>query len=153
MKNRIIASIALLWGGLYLALGISSFLQYRNLSQTFAYYGVSTEIQMSVPEIAEARTRLIAGAIEFPCIGSLVLGVGLALRLAWPWARPVWLGLVLLLTLVHVARLFQDYQLGNSILLMRVGEVLLAGTLAVISWRWLFLRSSSPDGSLESRAI
>jgi hypothetical protein len=152
VKNRIIASIVLLLGGLYLALGISSFLQYRNLSQTFAYYGVSTEIQMSVPEIAEARTRMIAGAIEFPSIGILVLCVGIGLRLAWPWARRLWLGVVLLLTLFHVARLIQDYQLGTSILLMRVLEVLFAGTLAVISWRWLFLKSSL-DGSLESQAI
>ena len=151
MKHRIIASIVLLLGGLYFAHGISYFLQYRNLSQTFAYYGVSTEIQMSVPEIAKVRTHLIAGAIEFPCIGILVLCVGLGLRLSLRWARQVWLGLVLLLTSFHVDRLIQDYQLGNLILLMRVVEVLLVGALAVISWRWLFLRSSRHDGSLESK--
>lgn len=153
MKNRILASIVLLFGGLYLAVGISSFLQYRSMSHTFAYYGVSTEIQMRVPEIAKARTRLIAGAIEFPFIGILVLCVGLGLRLAWPWARQVWLGLVLLLTLFHVARLIQDYQLYDPIVLVRIVEVLLIGSLAVISWRWLFPRPSDGGHATESRAI
>jgi hypothetical protein len=112
------------------------------MSQKFASYGVSTEIQMSVPEIAKARTRLIAGAIEFPLIGILVLCVGMGLRFAKPWARHVWLGLVLLLTLFHAIRLFQDYQPHDPIVLIRIVEVLFIGGLAVISWCWLFPRSS-----------
>ena len=76
MKNRILVSTVILLGGLYLAVGISSFLQYRSMSEAFAYYGVSTETQISVPEIAKPRSRLIEGAIEFPLIGILVLCVG-----------------------------------------------------------------------------
>jgi hypothetical protein len=123
------------------------------MSQTFAYYGVSTETQMSVPEIAKARSRLIAGAIEFPFIGVLLLCVGVGLRLAKSWARNVWLGLVILLTVFHVVRLFQDYQLYTPILLMRIVEVLFIGSLALISWLWLFSRSSDEDRAQESRAI
>ncbi|HSS20562.1 MAG TPA: hypothetical protein VLL54_10840 [Pyrinomonadaceae bacterium] len=155
MKTRILASIVLVLGGLYLSVGISSFLQYRRLIQTFAYYGMS--IPMSIPEIANARNRLIAGAVEFPLIGVLVLCVGAGLFLGKSWARPAWLGLVIVLTLFHGVRLFQDYQLfipitfrnhqlEAPIVLLRVAEVVFIGSLAAISWLWLLSRS--PHGEL-----
>jgi hypothetical protein len=149
MKNRILFSTVLLLGGLYLSVGISSFLQYRSMSQAFAYYGVSTETQISVPEIAKPRSRLIEGALEFPLIGVLVLCVGVGLRLAKPWARQAWLGLVILLTLFHSLRLFQDYQLPIPVVLMRIVEVLFIGSLAVISWRWLSTNPSTGERPAE----
>src|SRR6476620_11134021 len=103
-RLRILASIVLLLGALYLAVGISSWLQYRNVLQTFAYYGISNDIQMSVPEIASARNRLLAGAIEFSAVGIVVLCVGVGLRFSKPWARSVWLVAVSVLTLFHLAR-------------------------------------------------
>jgi len=148
-KLRILASIVLLLGGLYLAVGISSLLQYRNVLQTFAYYGISNEIQMSVPEIASARNRLLAGAIEFPVVGIAVLCIGVGLRFSKPWARSAWLAVVSFLTLFHIARLFQDYQLYNPVVLMRIIEVLFIGSLAVISWWWLHRKRLDGGGPAE----
>jgi len=153
-KLRILASIVLLLGGLYLAIGISSYLQYRHVLQTFAYYGVSDEIQMSVPEIASARNRLLSGAIEFPLAGIIVLCVGIGLRFAKLWARRVWLVVVVaFLTLFHIARLFQDYQFHNQRVLLRIVEVFLIGSVAVLSWSWLHRKSDGDGSAEESRAI
>jgi hypothetical protein len=153
MKIQILASIVLFLGALYLAEGIWALRQYRSMSQTFAEYGVSVEIQMSVPEIAKARGRLIAGAIEFPLIGIVLLCTGAGLHMAKSWARNVWRGSVIVLAVFHVVRLFQDFQLDTLTVLMRVVEVLFIGSLAVISWLWLFARSSAGNGAKDSRAI
>lgn len=53
----------------------------------------------------------------------------------------IWLALVSLLALFHVERLVMDYQLGSFILLERIAEVFLIGTLALLSWRWLWGKS------------
>jgi dolichyl-phosphate-mannose--protein O-mannosyl transferase len=151
MKIRILASIVLLLGGLYLSAGITAVLEYRSVSQTFAYYGMS-DILMTAPELAHERNRLIAGAIEFPLIGVLVLGLGVGLRLAKSWARNMWLGMVIVLTVFHLVRLFQDYQLSTSIVSIRIVEVLFIGSLALISWLWLPSRSSHDGRAQESRA-
>jgi hypothetical protein len=113
----------------------------RNVLRTFAYYGISNETLTSVPEIASARDRLLAGAIEFTVAGIVVLCVGVGLRFSKPWARSVWLAAVSFLTVFHSARLFQDYQLYNPVVLLRVVEVLFIGSLAVTSWSWLHIES------------
>jgi len=152
-KLRILASIVLLLGGVYLAIGISSFLQYRQVLQTFAYYGVSDEIQMSVPEIASARNRLLASAIEFPLAGIIVLCVGVGLRFSKLWARRVWLVVVSFLPLLHIARLFQDHQLHNPGVLLRIAEIFFIGSVAVLSWSWLHRKTNGDGPAEESRAI
>ena len=152
-RLRILASIVLLLGALYLAVGISSWLQYRNVLQTFAYYGISNDIQMSVPEIASARNRLLSGAIEFPLAGIIVLCVGVGLRFAKLWARRVWLVVVSFLTLFHIVRLCQDYQLHNQLVLLRIVEVFFIGSVAVLSWSWLHWQSGGDGPAEESRAI
>ena len=127
-------------GLIYLAVGILSLYLYRNIYQTLSYYGVSEEIMMSVPDIAQTRGQLWGAFVAFSIISVIVLFVGLGLCLAKEWARKSWLVLVSLLLLIHVARLILDYQTSNLLLLERVLEVLLMGALATLSWRWLWRR-------------
>jgi hypothetical protein len=142
-RLRPLAILVIVLGVLYLAFGIFSFYHYRKVLQLFAYYGVSDEIQMSVPEIAQTRSQLLGASIEFSIVGIVVLCVGIGLLLAKEWARKIWLVLVGLLTVFHVARLVVDYRLSNFILLERIVEVMLIGALAVLSWRWAWGKTIS----------
>jgi hypothetical protein len=84
---------------------------------------------------------LLSAFIEFSIIGVIVLCVGIGLYLAKEGARKIWLGVVSLLTVFHVARLVMDYQLSSFILLERIAEVFLIGALALFSWGWLWGKS------------
>jgi hypothetical protein len=138
MKSKgILAVLVIALGGIYLFVGLFSLYIYRQSLQLFAYYGISDEIQMSVPEIARAHGNLMGAFAVFTIAGVGVLCVGIGLYLAKKWARKVWLVLIILLTLFHAARLVVDYQLGIIVFLERVGEVALITSLAVLSWKWL----------------
>ena len=140
-RFRTLSILVLVLGVLYLAFSIFSLYHYRKVLQLFAYYGVSDEIQMSVPDIAQTRGKLLGAFIELSIVGVLVLSVGIGLYLAQEWARKIWLALVSLLVAFHIARLVLDYQLSRFILLERIAELLLIGALALLSWRWLWGKS------------
>ena len=107
----------------------------------FAYYGVPEEIWMSNPDIAQTCGKLWNASIEFSIVSVIVLIVGLGLYRVKEWARKFWLALVLLLFVMHVARLVMDYRFSNLLLAERVAEVVLMAALAVLSWFWLWRKS------------
>ena len=136
-----LAILVLALGLIYLGVGVVSLYQHQQLLQMFAYYGVPEDVWMSNPGIAQTRGKLWNAFIEFSIVSAIVLIVGCGLYRAKEWARKCWLALVLLLYVMHAARLAMDYQLGNMLLAERVAEVLLIGTLAVLSWLWLWRKS------------
>ena len=138
---RTLAFLVLALGLIYLAVGMFSLYHYRKVLQLFAYYGVPDEIQMSVPDIAQTRSKLWYAFLEFSVGSVIVLIAGFGLYLAKEWARKFWLALVLLLFVMHVARLVMDYRLSNLLLVERIAEVMLIGGLAVLSWFWLWRKS------------
>jgi hypothetical protein len=137
-RMRTLAILVLALGLIYLAVGMFSLYHYRRVFQLFAYYDVPEEIWMSNPDIAQTRSRLWDGFLEFSIFSVLVLLVGLGLYRAKEWARKFWLGLVLLLCVMHVARLVMDYRLSNLLLAERIAEVVLIAALALLSWLWLW---------------
>ena len=142
---RTLAFLVLALGLIYLAVGMFSLYHYRKVLQLFAYYGVPDEIQMSVPDIAQTRSKLWYAFLEFSVGSAIVLIAGFGLYLAKEWARKFWLALVLLLFVMHVARLIMDYRLSNLLLVERIAEVMLIGGLAVLSWFWLWRKSINAE--------
>ena len=130
-------------GLIYLAVGVFSLYHYRRVFQLFAYYGVPEDIWMSNPDIAQTRSKLWGAFMEFSITSVVVLLVGLGLYRAKEWARKIWLALVLLLCVMHVARLVMDYRLSNVLLAERIAEVVLIAALALLSWLWLWRKSVS----------
>ncbi|HKQ99990.1 MAG TPA: hypothetical protein VJT09_04915 [Pyrinomonadaceae bacterium] len=133
---RILSFLALALGALYLTVSGLSLYHYRKMLDVFAYYGVSDEVQLSVPEIAQTRAQLMSSFILLLITGVLVLCAAVGLYLAKSWARGMWLVLISLLTLLHILRLVSDYQQSSFIFLERIVEVLLVGGLAALSWFW-----------------
>jgi hypothetical protein len=142
-RTRTLAILVLALGLLYLAVAVLSLYQHQRMFQMFAYYGVPEEIWMSNPDIAQTRGKLWNAFIEFSIVSVIVLTAGLGLYLAKEWARKFWLALVLLLCAMHVARLAMDYRGSNLLLVERITEVVLIGALAMLSWFWLWRKSSS----------
>ena len=139
------AILVLALGVIYLAFGMFSLYQYRSVSQLFAYYGVPDEIWMSNPDIAQTRTKLWKGFLEFSLVSVIVLLVGFGLYRAKEWARKFWLALVLLLCVMHAARLVLDYRLSNLLLAERIAEVVFIGGLALLSWFWLWRKTINAE--------
>jgi hypothetical protein len=144
-RLRILSFLVLTLGMLYLAVSGLSLYHYRRMLATFAYYGVSDEVQLSIPEFAQTRAQLMSGFITFLITGIIVLCVGMGLYLAKAWARTVWLGLISLLFVLHISRLASDYWISNFILLERIVEVVLVGSLAALSWLWVKEKSIGRD--------
>jgi|SRR5947209_3956349 len=144
-RLRILSFLVLTLGVLYLAGSGLSLYYYRNLLSTFAYYGVSDEVQLSIPEIARVRAMLKGGFIILLVVGVVVLCVGIGLFLSKSWARKTWLILVSVLSVFHLVRLVLDYQLSDFILFERIGEVVIVGGLATLSWFWLRREFSKQD--------
>ena len=140
-RLRTLAILVLALGLIYLAVGMFSLYHYRKVLQLFAYYGVPDEIQLSVPDIAQTRGKLFGAFVEFSIMSVVVIFVGVGLYRAKEWARIFWLGLVSILFVLHVARLIMDYRLSNFVLVERIAEVLLIGTLGLLSWHWLWRKS------------
>jgi hypothetical protein len=140
-RMRTLAILVLTLGLIYLAVGVFSLYHYRRVFQLFTYYGVPEEIWMSNPDIAQTRGRLWNAFLEFSIVSVVVLLVGFGLYRAKEWARKIWLVLVLLLCMMHVARLVMDYRLGNLLLTERIAEVVLIVALALLSWFWLWRKS------------
>ncbi len=142
-RTRTLAILVLALGLIYLAVAGVSLYQHQRMFQMFAYYGVPEEIWMSNPEIAQTRSKLWDAFIEFSVVSVIVLIAGLGLYLAKEWAREFWLALVLLLCVMHVARLAMDYRVNDLLLVERMAGVVLIGALAMLSWFWLWRKSSS----------
>jgi hypothetical protein len=142
-RTRTLAILVLTLGLIYLAIAVVSLYQHQQLLQMFTYYGVPEVIWMSNPDIAQTRGKLWNAFIEFSIVSVTVLIAGLGLYLAKEWARKFWLALVLLLCVMHVARLVMDYRVSNLLLVERTAEVVLIGALAMLSWFWLWRKSSS----------
>ena|SRR5687767_3928138 len=141
MKSlRILSILVLALGVIYLAVSLFSLYQYRNVLQVFATYGVSDEIALSNPEVAQARDQLLGAFVVFSVLGVIVMIGGLGLYLAKGWARKFWLGLVSLLFVLHMVRLIADFRRSNLLLIERILEVLLIGSLVLLSWYWLRLK-------------
>ena len=135
MKNlRTLSGLVVALALLYLVAGSVSLFTYRSMLHTFAYYGVSDDVQFSIPEIAQTRARLLTGSIQFLIAGVLVAIVAIALLRRARWSRAVWLCLVTMLVLLHGARLMFDFHHSSFIAVERVVEVLLIAALAVFSW-------------------
>ena len=139
-RLRILSILVLTLGVIYLTVSLFSLYQYRSVLQLFADYGVSDEIALSNPEIAQARGQLFGAFVVFSLIGVVVMFAGLGLYLSKGWARTFWLGLVSLLFVLHTVRLISDFRLSNFLLIERIVEVLLIGSLALLSWYWLRLK-------------
>jgi hypothetical protein len=135
MKNlRTLTGLVVALALLYLVAGSISLYTYRSMLHSFAYYGVSDDVQFSIPEIAQTRARLLNGSIQFLIAGVLVISVAIALLRRVRWSRGVWLCLVTLLVVLHVVRLFFDFRHSSFIAVERVVELLLVVALAVFSW-------------------
>jgi hypothetical protein len=134
---RILSVLVLALGLLYIIAASVSLYTYRSMLQTFAYYGVSDDVQLSIPEIAQTRARLVGGFIQFLITGVLASFVAIALFRRTRWSRRMWLWLVILLVVLHAARLVLDFRLSSFIAVERVVELLLVTALAVFSWRSL----------------
>jgi high-affinity Fe2+/Pb2+ permease len=52
---------------------------------------------------------------------------------------------VIILVGFHIARLVVDYHISTFILVERIVEVLLISTLALLSWRWLRVKSTNAN--------
>jgi hypothetical protein len=141
-RLRTLSILVLILGGGYLAVSLFSLYQYHAVLQVFADYGVSDEVQLSVPGVAQARGQLFGAFVEFALVGVIVILVGLGLLLAKEWARTSWLPLVSVLVVIHMARLILDYRLSNFLLVERITEVFLIGALALLSWHWLRRKSN-----------
>ena len=139
-RMRILSIVVLTLGLIYLAVSLFSLYQYRNVLQVFAAYGVSDEIALSKPEVSQARDQLFGAFVVFSVLGVVVMFGGLGLYLAKGWARKFWLGLVSLLFVLHTVRLVSDFRLSSFLLIERIVEVLLIGSLALLSWYWLRLK-------------
>ena len=139
-RLRILSILVLTLGVVYLAVSLFSLYQYRNVLQVFAAYGISDEIALSNPEVAQARDQLLGAFVVFSVLGVIVVFGGLGLYLAKGWARKFWLGLVSLLFVLHTVRLVSDFRLSSFLLIERIVEVLLIGSLALLSWYWLRLK-------------
>src|SRR2546423_13087319 len=98
-RLRILSFLVLTLGVLYLAFSGLSLYHYRKMLATLAYYGVSDEVQLSIPEIAQTRAQLRGGFIIFLIVGVIVLCVGIGLFLAKAWARKMWLIVISILTM------------------------------------------------------
>ena len=142
-RTRTLAILVLTLGLIYLAVAAVSLYQHQQLLQMFVYYGVPEEVWMSNPDIAQTRGKLWNAFLEFSIVSVIVLIAGLGLYLAKEWARKFWLALVLLLCVMHSARLVMDYRVSNLLLLERIAEVVLVGVLTMLSWFWLWRKSSS----------
>lgn len=136
-RLRLLSFFALTLGVLYLAGSSISLYYYRKMLSTLAYYGVSDEVQLSIPEIARTRSLLMSGFIIFLIVGVTILCIGIGLFFAKAWARKIWLIVISVLTIFHLVRLILDYQLSAFIRFERVGEVVLVGSLATLSWLWM----------------
>ena len=142
-RLRKLSILVLTLGVIYLAVSLFSLYQYRNVLQLFADYGVYDEIALSNLEVAQVRGQLFGAFVVFSLIGVVVMFVGLGLYFAKGWARRFWLGLVSLLFVLHTVRLISDFRLSNFLLIERVIEVLLIGSLALLSWYWLWLKGNA----------
>jgi hypothetical protein len=138
-RLRTLSILVLALGVIYLAVSIFSLYQYRSVLQLFSDYGVPDEVALSNPEVAQARAQLFGAFVVFSLIGVIVMFVGLGLYLAKGWARKFWLGLVSLLFVLHTVRLISDFRLSSFLLIERIVQVLLIGSLALLSWYWLRL--------------
>ena len=139
-RLRVLSVLVLTLGVIYLAVSLLSLYQYHSVLQVFAAYGVSDEIALSNPEVAQARDQLLGAFVVFSVLGGIVMFGGLGLYLAKGWARKFWLGLVSLLFVLHTVRLVSDFRLSSFLLMERIVEVLLIGSLALLSWYWLRLK-------------
>lgn len=144
-RLRILSFLVLTLGVLYLAVSALAVYHYRKMIALLDYYGISDEVQLSIPEVAETRAQLMSSFIIFLILGVIVLCAGVGLYLAKSWARKMWLVLVCLLTAFHLLRLVSDYHQSKFILLERIGEVVLIGSLAALSWLWLRRESIERD--------
>ena len=134
---RILSAVVFIFGLLYVGAGLFSLYHYRDTLALFAQYGVSDEVQLSIPEVAQTRATLIGAFIEFSIIGIVVSSNAIALFCAHRWSRRTWLWVVSLLVLFHVGRLVLDFRLGSFLFLERIAELLLISLMAALSWRWL----------------
>ena len=138
MNRRTLSLLVSLLGLIYLGFAALSLYQYFRIAEVFASYGISQAAQNAMPGIGELRLTFLAGFTVFLLLGlpSLIIGVGLHLRSEW--ARRAWLGLVLVVVLLHLGRLVIDYHLGGLWLLEGSLEVVLVGFLAIVSWKELY---------------
>jgi|SRR5687768_9997034 len=150
-RVRTLSILVLALGVTYLAFSLFSLYQYRNVLQLFAVYGVSNEIALSNPEVAQARGQLFGAFLVFSLIGVVVMFVGLGLFWAKEWARKFWLVLVSVLFVLHLARLIADFRSSDFLLIERTLEVLIIGSLALLSW-YSLQRKSNADQRVDASA-
>lgn len=134
---KTIALIVLLLGLLYVAGAAFCIYQYRGITKSFEYYGISSAAQVNIDIIVKMRRMLLGAFILFTVASLLTLVSAIGLFRAKEWARKFWLSVTLLLAVFHLVRLVTDLHEGGVLLAMRLMEVMLIGLVGAVSWRQL----------------